>query len=53
MTKQLQLLDSPPPVPWVLDARTRRIGQRGVAEARRALERALPPEARSEMRRSA
>jgi len=35
---QLRLLDAGPVRPWQLDARTRHIGRRGVAEARRILE---------------
>jgi len=45
MTTQLRLLDGGRPSPWYLDARTRRIGQRGVADARRALEAALARQA--------
>jgi hypothetical protein len=53
MTTQLRLLDGGQPTPWVLDARTRRIGRRGVAEARQALERAIARQAERDEPRKA
>ncbi len=44
MSTQLRLIDGGARPTWRLDARTRRIGRRGVAEARRALRRARRPE---------
>ncbi|HEX4493977.1 MAG TPA: hypothetical protein VH914_22435 [Acidimicrobiia bacterium] len=43
---QLRLLDGgrSNPRAWQLDARTRRIGRQGVAEAREILRRARPPQ---------
>jgi len=41
MATQLRLLDGGKLRPWVLDARTRRIGRTGVARARAALEQAV------------
>jgi hypothetical protein len=43
MTTQLRLIDGGDPTILRLDKRTRAIGRRGVAQARLALERALPP----------
>jgi len=42
MTTQLRLIDGGDRRPWRLDARTRAAGRRGVALARRELERAQP-----------
>jgi hypothetical protein len=42
MTTQLRLIEGGDPRPWRLDARTRALGRRGVALARRELERARP-----------
>ena len=42
METQLPLIDPTPPA-WTLDRRTREIGRRGVARAREALRRAVPP----------
>ena len=42
METQLPLID-PTPAAWSLDQRTREIGRRGVAQAREALRRAVPP----------
>ena len=42
MTTQLRLIDGGDRRPWRLDARTRAIGRRGVALARRELERVRP-----------
>ena len=44
METQLPLID-PTPAAWALDRRTREIGRRGVAQAREALRRAVPPAA--------
>lgn len=41
---QLRLVSTTERPDWRLDARTRRIGRRGVAEARAILARANPPE---------
>ena len=42
MTSQLRLIDGGDRRPWRLDSRTRAIGRRGVAQARKELERARP-----------
>ena len=42
MTSQLRLIDGGDRRPWRLDSRTRAIGRRGVAMARKELERARP-----------
>ncbi len=42
MTTQLRLIDGGDRRPWRLDSRTRAIGRRGVAMARKELERARP-----------
>ncbi len=45
---QLRLLTGPTERPaWRLDERTRRVGRRGIAEAREILRRARPPEPKS------
>ena len=43
MTSQLRLIEGGDRRPWRLDARTRAIGRKGVAQARKELERARPP----------
>ncbi|MCZ7527297.1 MAG: hypothetical protein M5U14_13510 [Acidimicrobiia bacterium] len=52
MSRQLRLLDGGRPPDWRLDERARRVGRRGVAQARRALERARPPEPRDGLPRA-
>jgi hypothetical protein len=42
MTSQLRLIDGGDRRPWRLDSRTRAIGRRGVAMARKELEQARP-----------
>jgi hypothetical protein len=44
MGKQLRLLDGGRTPVWHLDAKTRRAGQVGIAQARAALAAAQPPE---------
>ena len=54
MTTQLRLIDGGDRRPWRLDSRTRAIGRRGVALARKELERACPsvPDRPLEQRRA-
>ena len=54
MTSQLRLIDGGDRRPWRLDSRTRTIGRRGVAMARKELERARPsiPDRPLEQRRA-
>ncbi|HEY7136043.1 MAG TPA: hypothetical protein VIB48_13345 [Acidimicrobiia bacterium] len=52
MGTQLRLLDGEGARSWRLDARTRRVGRDGVANARRALEQARVPEPAKELRRA-
>lgn len=44
---QLRLIEGERRPDWALDEKTRRIGRRGVAEAREVLRRARPPEPKS------